>query len=73
MMKFELQDSSYSVSDIQDYIKYLIKKYKTLTTCPPYHVFMNPINNRSVFKRKDRYKLELKAPETMKLFYSTKK
>ena len=37
------------------------------------HVYINIINNRLVFKIKDGYKLELKTPETMKLFGSTKK
>ena len=71
--KFELPDSSYSVSDIQNYIEYIIKKHETLTTIPPIHVYINRINNRLVFKIKDRYKLELQTPETMKLFGSTKK
>ena len=35
--------------------------------------YINKINNRLVFKIKHRYKLELKTPETMKLFGSTKK
>ena len=50
---------SYSVSDIQDYIEYIIKKYETGTTIPPIHVYINRINNRLVFKIKDSYKLEL--------------
>ena len=28
---FELSDGSYSLSDIQDYIEYIIKKHETLT------------------------------------------
>ena len=71
--KFELSGSSYSVSDIQDYIKYIIKKHKALTRIPPIHVYIKMINYRLVFKIKDGYKLELQAPETMKLFSSTKK
>ena len=39
----------------------------------PIHGYINRINNRLVFKRKARYKLELQTPETMKLFGSTKK
>ena len=70
--EFELLDSLYSVSDIQDYIKYIIKKHETLTTIPPIHVYINRINNRLVFKIKDGYKLELKTSETMKLFDNTK-
>ena len=64
-----MPDGSYSVSDIQDYIKYIIKN----TTIPPIHVFINRINNKLVFKIKDGYKLELQTPETMKLFSNTKK
>ena len=56
--EFELPGGSYSVSDIQDYIDYIIKKDETLTTIPPVHVYINRINNRSVFKIKDGYKLE---------------
>ena len=70
--EFELPDGSYSVSDIQDYTAYIIKKHETLTTIPPIHVYINRINNRLVFKRKDGYKLELQTPVAMKLFDSTK-
>ena len=71
--EFELPDASNSVSDIQDYIEYIIKKHETLTTIPPTHVYINRINNRLVFKIKDGYKLKSQTPETMKLFGSTKK
>ena len=54
--EFELPDGSYSVSDIQDYIEYIIKKHEALTTIPRIHVYINRINNR-VFKIKDGYKL----------------
>ena len=64
--EFELLDCSYSVSDIQNYIEFIIEKHETLTTIPPIHVYINRINNRSVFKIKDGYKLELQTPETMK-------
>ena len=47
--EFELPDSSYSVSDIQDYIEYTIKKNETLTTIPPIHVYINRIKNRLMF------------------------
>ena len=70
--EFELPDSSYSVSDIQGYVK-CIKKHKSVTAIPPICVDINRINNRLVFKIKDRYKLQLQTPETMKLFGSTKK
>ena len=70
----ELPDGSYSVSDVQVYIKYILKKlHKTLATTPPIHIYINRINNRLVFNIKDEYKLELQKPETMKLFDSIKK
>ena len=72
--EFELSDGSdYSVSDIQDYIEFIIKKHETLTTVPPINVYINRVNYRLVFKVKDGCKLELQTPETMKLFSSTKK
>ena len=36
--KFELPDGSSSVSDIQDYIEYIIKKHETLATTHAIHV-----------------------------------
>ena len=61
------------MSDIQDYIEYIIKKHETLTRIPPIHVSINGINGSLVFKINDGYKLELQTPETKKLFGSTKK
>ena len=71
--EFELQDSSYSVSDIQDYIACIIKKHEKLTTVPPIHVYINRINNRLVFEIRYGYNLELQTTETIKLCGSTKK
>ena len=71
--EFELPDGSYSVSDIQDYMEYTIKKHETLTSIPPIHVYINRMKNRLVFKMKDGLKLELQMPEARKLFDSTKK
>ena len=61
-------DDSYSVLDIEDYIKYIIKTSRK----PSIHIYINKIN-RLVFKIKDGYKLELQTPETIKIFRSTKK
>ena len=66
-------DGSYSVSDIQDYIEYIIKKHEKLTAIAPIHSYVNRINNRLVFQIKDGYKLELQTPEIIKLFGTTKK
>ena len=39
--EFELPDGFYYVSDIQDYIEYIIEKHETLTIIPPIHVYMS--------------------------------
>ena len=70
---FDLPDGSYSISDIQDYFEFIIKKHETLTENPPVQIYPNKIKNRIVFKIKTGYKLELLSPETMKLLGSTKK
>ena len=48
--KFEIPDGSYSVSDIQDYFGYIIKKHKTVTENPPIRIYVNKIENRITFK-----------------------
>ena len=70
---FDLPDGSYSISDIQDYFEFIIKKHETLTENPPIQIYSNKIKNRIVFKIKTGYKLELSTPETMNLLGSTKK
>ena len=62
-------DRSYSVSDTQVCIEYIIKKHETLTAIRPIHVYINRINNRLRLK----YKIELQSLETTELFGSTKK
>ena len=69
--KFELPDGSYSVSDIQDYFEYMLKKHGENTHKPSVHIYVNKIKNRVTFKIKDGYSLELLTPETMKLIGST--
>ena len=70
---FGLPDGSYSISDIQDYFEFIVKKYETFTENPPVQIYVNRIKTRIVFRIKTRYKLELLTPETMKLLGSTKK
>ena len=36
-------DVSYSISDIQDYFKFIIKKEETLTENPPVKIYVNKI------------------------------
>ena len=66
-------DGSYSVSDIQDYFEYIIKKHKTIADNPPVKIYVNKIKNRIFFKIKTGYKLELLTKETMQLLGSSKK
>ena len=72
METFDLPDGSYNISEIQDYIEYIIKKHKTIGENAPILIGTNTINNRIVFKIKSGYKLELLSKETMKLLGSTK-
>ena len=68
---FDLPDGSYNISEIQDYIEYIIKKHETIGKNAPILIYANTINNRIVFKIKSGYKLELLSKETMKLLGST--
>ena len=69
---FDLPDGSYNISEIQNYIEYIIKKHETIGETPPILIYANTINNRIVFKIKTGYKLELLSKETMQLLRSTK-
>ena len=69
--KFELPDGSSSVSDIQDYFEYILKKHGENTDKPSVQIHVNKIESRVTFKIKDGYNLELLTPETMKLLGST--
>ena len=70
--KFELLDGLYSVSDIQDYFEYILKKHGEETDNPSIRIYVNKIENRITFKIKTGYYLELVTFETMKLLGSTK-
>ena len=69
---FDLPDGSYNISEIQDYIEYIIKKPEAIGENAPILIYANTINNRIVFKIKSRYKLELLSKETINLLGSTK-
>ena len=47
---FDLPDGSYSISDIQDYFEFIIKKHDTLTENPSIQIYANKIKNRIIFK-----------------------
>ena len=69
--EFELPDGSYSVSDIQDYFEYILKKHSESVDNPSIRMYINRIENRITFKIKNGYYLKLLTPETMKLLGST--
>ena len=62
--EFELIDGSYSISSIQNYFEYIIKKYEAQIHKPP-------IQHRVTFKFKFGYSLEFLTLKTMKLIGST--
>ena len=68
--EFELPDGSYSVSDIQDYIEYILKKHSESVDNPSIRMYINRIENRITFKIKNGCYLELLTPETMKFLGS---
>ena len=70
---FDLPDGSYTIDDIQDYFKCIIKKHETLTDNPSIKIYSNKIKNRIIFNIKIGYKLELLTSETMKLLGRTNK
>ena len=69
--EFELPDGSCSVSDIQDYFEYILKKKSESVDNPSIRMYMNRTVNRITFKIKSGYYIELLTPETMKLLGST--
>ena len=68
--EFELPDESYSVSDIQDYFEYILKKHSESFDNPSIRIYVNKTENRIKFKIKSGYYLELLTPETMNLLGS---
>ena len=51
--KFELLDGSYSVSDIQDYFEYILKKHGGNIDKPSVKIYVNKVENRITFKIKN--------------------
>ena len=54
--EFKLLDGSYSISDIQDYFKYILKKHSKNVN-PSIRIFVNKIGSRITFKIKEGYYL----------------
>ena len=70
--KFELPDGSYSVSDIQDYFGYILKKHRENTDKRSVQIYVNKIENRVTFKIKNEYSLELLTLGAMKYLEALK-
>ena len=70
--EFQLPNGSYSVSDIQDYLEYILKKHGENTDNPSIKMYVNKIENRNTFKIKTGYYLVLLLLETIKLRGSIK-
>ena len=63
--EFELPDGSYSVSDIQDYFEYILKKHSESVDNPSIRMYINRIENRIRFKMKNGCYLEDKNSESV--------
>ena len=59
--EFELPAGSYSISDIQDDFKYMLKQHETVTNNPWIMIYVNKIENRIKFKLRQDIILNFKA------------
>ena len=50
--QFKLPDGSYSVSDIQDYFEYILKKHSESADNPSIRIYVNKMENRIMLKLK---------------------
>ena len=56
--KSNVPDGSYSISNIQNYFKYIMK-HETVTDNPPIIIYVNKGENRIIFKIKIRYSFQI--------------
>ena len=71
--EFTLPDGSYSISNIQDYFEYILKKHEgKINKDNKPSMQINKIENRITFKIKNGCSLEILTKKTMKLLGSTK-
>ena len=69
--RFETPDGSYSVSDIQDYFEYILKRHRENIDNPSVRIYVNKIENRITFIITTGYYLDPLTPETIRLLGST--
>ena len=53
--KFKLPDGSYSISDIQDYFEYILKKHGENVDNPSIQIYVKKIENTVTFRIKIGY------------------
>ena len=70
--EFELLDGSYSVSDIQSYFIYILKRLREKTNNLSISIYVNEKQNKMTFKIKTGYYLELLTLDRVKLLSNTK-
>ena len=51
--EFELPEGSYSISDIQDYFEYILKKYSENVDSPSIKIYVNKVENTFTLKIKN--------------------
>ena len=71
--EFELPDIDHSVSDVQDFFKYIIKKHETFTDKSPVKIYVNKVHNRITFKIKTGKFLKFLTNKTIKLLESAER
>ena len=71
--KFELPAGSCSVSDLQDYFDYILKKHGENMDNPSISIYVNKVENRITFKIKTEYYLKLLTAERMNSLEALKK
>ena len=63
--QFELPDGWHSVSNIQHYFEYILKKHGGNIDNQSVKVYVNKVENSITFNIKNGYSLELLTPETI--------
>ena len=53
--EFELPDGSYSISDIEDYFEYILKKHGESVEKPSLRIFVNKIQNKITLEIKNGF------------------
>ena len=56
--EFELPDGSYSISHVQDYFEYILKKHGEKAVNPSIKIYINKTENRITFKIKTGHYLD---------------